>query len=123
MAIDHLIFNKTNFAPYNNNQQAMILPKQLALPAQIKVYRKPAIDRTNVFFAMSKAGDTVNVVGKMNDYYLVQGHISGNGTSTGDFSDDVGSILISDIQNGGVLHSSINRLCHAVSRLERRLAC
>lgn len=98
MVIAKMIFDKLNWTPYRNNEKAMILPKKLTLHSGTTVYERPSNDYT---FVLSHEGDTVEVIGEMNGFYLIKGAV---GVSTGDrkvFDKNPGAILISEIQNGG----------------------
>lgn len=100
MVIAKMIFDKLNWTPYRNNEKAMILPKKLTLHSGTMVYERPSNDRTSV---LSHEGDTVEVVGEMNSFYLIKGTVGDPTSISGGkvFDKNPGAILISEIQNGG----------------------
>lgn len=109
MAIAKMIFNKLNWTPYRNNEKAMILPKKLTLHSGTTVYERPSNSYTSV---LSHEGDTVEVVGEMNGFYLIKGTVGDPTSISGGkvFDKNPGAILISEIQNGGVLRRLYTKL-------------
>ena len=98
MVIAKMIFDKLNWTPYRNNEKAMILPKKLTLHSGTMVYERPSNDRT---FVLSHEGDTVEVVGEINGFYLIKGTVGDLIRGGKVFDKNPGAILISEIQNGG----------------------
>lgn len=98
MAIAKMIFNKLNWVPYRNNEKAMVLPKKLTLHSGTRVYERAS--SSGISF-LSREGDTVEVVGEMNDFYLIKGTVGDLTIGGKVFDQNPGAILISEIQNGG----------------------
>lgn len=107
MVIAKMIFDKLNWTPYRNNEKAMILPKKLTLHSGTMVYERPSNDRT---FVLSHEGDTVEVVGEINGFYLIKGTVGDLIRDGKVFDKNPGAILISEIQNGGVLRRLYTKL-------------
>ena len=114
--IEKILFNKLKW--YNvadnatstiiNNVRFLKAPEEIVLKAGIKAYEHPNKSLSPV--ATSTAGDTIQVVGQLNDFYLIMGLVgSGNGFGEKkNFNINPGAILISEIENRGGVKLSIN---------------
>lgn len=107
--IEKILFNKLKWYKVADNATSTIInnvrflkaPEKIILKAGIKAYEHPNKSLSPV--ATSTAGDTVQVVGQLNDFYLIMGLVgSGNGFGEKkNFNINPGAILISEIENRG----------------------